>query len=166
MYQGIRGLSAAVSVLLLFSLSACMAAKPRSSAVLPSSAYFPADPTELKALQALGKAHETRMKTCAKSVSLCEDAYYGRGLIALFENRADAINIFQELHTTMPNSRYTPSTLRWLNLLQDNAPASNHNSVLFAQLRQEVLHQLLDRDELSAGRRTKEQERKVAEVAR
>ena len=65
MYQGIRGLSAAVSVLLLFSLSACMAAKPRSSAVLPSSAYFPADPTELKALQALGKAHETRMKTCA-----------------------------------------------------------------------------------------------------
>ena len=166
MHRGIRGLSVAASLLLLLGLSGCSAAKPRSSGVLPSSAYFPADPAELKTLQTLGKAHEARMKTCSKSVSLCEDAYYGRGLVALFENRADAINIFQELHTTMPNSRYTASTLRWLNLLQDNAPASSHSSMLFAQLRQEVLHQLLDRDELSAGRRTKEQERKLAEAGR
>jgi hypothetical protein len=140
--------------------------KPRSPVELPSSAYFTADPAELKTLQALGKTQEARMKTCTKSVSLCEEAYYERGLVALFENRADAINIFQELHTTMPTSRYAASTLRWLNLLQDNAPASSHSSMLFAQLRQEVLHQLLDRDELAAGRRTKEQERKLAELSR
>jgi hypothetical protein len=166
MYRYIRGLSLAASLLLLVGVSGCGTAKPRSAVVLPSSAYFTADPAELKALQALAKAHEARIKTCAKSGSLCEDAYYGRGLVALFENRADAINIFQELHTTMPNSRYTASTLRWLNLLQDNVPTSSHNSMLFAQLRQEVLHELLDRDELSAGRRTKEQERKLAEVGR
>jgi hypothetical protein len=104
------------------------------------------------------------MKSCTKTSPLCEEAYYGRGLVALFENRGDAINIFQELHTTMPNSRYTASTLRWLNLLQDTSQASSHNSVLLAQLRQEVLHSLLDRDELTAGRRTKEQERKLAEL--
>ncbi|HJR75377.1 MAG TPA: hypothetical protein VJ805_00320 [Nitrospiraceae bacterium] len=165
MYRRIRALSA-VSLVLLLSISACGTMKPRPPVVLPSSAYFTADASELKALQALGKAHEARMKTCAKSVSVCEEAYYGRGLVALFENRADAVNIFQELHTTMPNSRYTASTLRWLNLLQDNAPASNHNSMLFGQLRQEVLHGLLDRDEALAGRRTKEQERKVAELGR
>jgi hypothetical protein len=165
MSRGTWGLFVA-SLVLLLSISGCGFAKPRSIVALPSSAYFTADPAELKALQALGKAHEVRMKACTKSAPLCEEAYYGRGLVALFENRADAINIFQELHTTMPNSRYAASTLRWLNLLQDSAPASNHNTVLFAQLRQEVLHSLLDRDESSVVRRTKEQERKLAEVSR
>ena len=155
-----------VSLALLIGVSGCGIVKARTSVTLPSSAYFMADPGELKALQTLGKAHEARMKTCAKSVPLCEEAYYGRGLVALFENRADAINIFQELQTTMPNNRYAASTLRWLNLLQDSAPASTHNSVLLAQLRQEVLHSLFDRDELSAGRRTKDQERKLAELSR
>jgi hypothetical protein len=140
----------------------------RSSVVtLPSSAYFAADSAELKILQALAKTQEARMKSCAKSVTLCEEAYYGRGLVALFENRADAINVFQELHTTMPNSRYAASIQRWLNLLQDRTPASNqNNNVLLAQLRQEVLHSLMDREELSAARRTKEQERKVADLSR
>jgi len=139
----------------------------RSSVVtLPSSAYFAADSAELKILQAFAKTQEARMKSCAKSVTLCEEAYYGRGLVALFENRADAINIFQELHTTMPNSRYAASIQRWLNLLQDRTPASNQNNVLLAQLRQEVLHSLMDREELSAARRTKEQERKVADLSR
>lgn len=154
----------AVSFTLLMSVSGCGMMNARSSVTLPSSAYFMADPAELKTLQAFAKIQEGRMKACAKPLGSCEDAYYARGLVALFENRADAINIFQELHTTMPNSRYAASTVRWLNLLQDSAPVSTHNGVLFAQLRQEVLHSLLDRDELSAGRRTKEQERKLAEV--
>jgi hypothetical protein len=165
MSRGTWGLSI-VSLVFLLTVLGCGTVKTRSVVALPSSAYFVADPAELKALQALGKAHEVRMKACAKSVPLCEDAYYGRGLVALFENRADAINIFQELQTTMPNSRYAASTLRWLNLLQDSAPASSHSTVLFAQLRQEVLHSLLDRDESFAGRRTKEQDRKLAEVSR
>lgn len=165
MYRSIRGISA-VLIVLLVSISGCTTTNVGSTVTLPSSAYFTADPAELKILQALAKAQEARMKNCAKSVILCEEAYYGRGLVALFENRADAINIFQELHTTMPNSRYAASIQRWLNLLQDSAPASSHNSVLIAQLRQEVLHSLLDREELSAGRRTKEQERKIADLSR
>ena len=166
MYREIRGISA-LSIVLWASISGCTMMNTRSSVTtLPSSAYFPADPAEIRILQTLAKTQEARMKNCAKSVTICEEAYYGRGLVALFENRADAINIFQELHTTMPNNRYAASIQRWLNLLQDSAPASSHNRALFAQLRQEVLHALLDREELLAGRRTKEQERKIAELSR
>jgi hypothetical protein len=152
-------------ILLVLGLSGC-ATNIRTSVVLPSSAYFAAEPAELKQLQAIAKIQEARMKNCGKSAVLCEEAYYTRGLVALFENRADAINFFQELHTTMSNGRYAASSLRWLSLLQDNSLASKHNSMLFAQLRQEVLNGLLEREEPAISRRMKEAERKVADLGR
>jgi hypothetical protein len=84
MRWGTCGLSAVLLVLLVI-VSGCRATSTRSTVILPSSAYFNADPGELKALQALAKSHEARMKTCAKSPQLCEEAYYGRGLVALFK---------------------------------------------------------------------------------
>jgi hypothetical protein len=136
-----------------------------SSKTLPSSAFFASNQEEREALQTLSRSQELRMGSCQKSLS-CEDATYARGLFALFENRADAINIFQELRTTMPNGRYAASSTRWLFLLQDSQPVSAHQSALFTQLRQEILHSLLDQDNLVANRRLREQERRIAELSR
>ena len=91
---------------------------------------------------------------------------YLRGLVALFENREDAIHAFQELRTTVPNGRYAASSTRWLTLLQGGQPASVRHEPLFMQLRQEILHGLLDPDTLAASRKLKEQERRIAEVSR
>lgn len=103
------------------------------------------------------------MKNCHKGPA-CEDAYYTRGLVALFENRADAITIFQELHTAMPNSRYEVATTGWLNLLQDTVPSSKHHQALMVQLKEEVLHNLLERSDLTALRTVKDHDRRVAEL--
>lgn len=101
--------------------------------------YFPGDAPELTPLQAIACAQDIRLKSCHKG-SACEDAYYARGLVALFENRVDAVRLFQELHTVMPNSLYDVGAIGWLNLLQDPALSSISNRALRAQLRQEVLH--------------------------
>ncbi|MEX5217861.1 MAG: hypothetical protein NW701_08545 [Nitrospira sp.] len=156
---------AAVSIICVIGMTGCVVTKSRTSVILPSSAFFVADPGDLKTLQSVAKAQEARLKSCAKSTA-CEEAYYTRGLVALFENRADAINVFQELHTTIPNSRYATSSQRWLSLLQDTSPASSHNRALLAQLREEILHHLLEREDTAVGRRSKEQERKTAELGR
>lgn len=139
--------------------------KPGSSTTLPSSAFFPMEAGELKPLQAIAHAQDSRMKNCHKGPA-CEEAYYTRGLVALFENRADAITVFQELHTTMPNSRYDASTTGWLNLLQDTAPSSLYSKALLVQLKQEVLHNLLERSDLTTVRSVKDHDRRVAELNR
>lgn len=139
--------------------------KPGSSTTLPSSAFFPVDANELKPLQAIAHAQDVRMKNCHKG-SACEEAYYTRGLVALFENRADAITVFQELHTAMPNNRYEVATTGWLNLLQDTAPSSIHSKALMLQLKQEVLHNLLERSDLATVRSVKDHDRRVAELNR
>ena len=134
-----------------------------SSTTLPSSAFFPIEANELKSLQAIAHAQDSLLKNCHKGPA-CEDAYYTRGLVALFENRADAITVFQELHTAMPNSRYDASTTGWLNLLQDTAPTSTHHQALMVQLKQEILHNLLERPDLTAVRSVRDHDRRVAEL--
>ena len=136
-----------------------------SSATLPSSAFFPIDTGELKPLQAIAHAQDSRMKNCHKGPA-CEEAYYTRGLVALFENRADAITVFQELHTAMPNSRYDAATIGWLNLLQDPAPSSVYSKALLVQLKQEVLHNLMERADPTIVRNAKDHDRRVAELNR
>jgi hypothetical protein len=146
-------------------MEGCTIMKSGSSTTLPSSAFFTADPAEVKPLQAIAHAQDSRMKNCHKGPA-CEEAYYTRGLVALFENRADAITVFQELHTTMPNSRYEIATTGWLNLLQDTAPSSIYSKALMGQLKQEVLHNLLERSDLATVRSAKEHDRRVAELNR
>ena len=143
----------------------CTMLQPGSSTTLPSSAFFPVDVNELKPLQAIAHAQDTRMKNCHKGPA-CEEAYYARGLVALFENRADAIAVFQELHTVMPTSRYDAATIGWLNLLQDTAPSSPHSKALMVQLKQEVLHNLLERSDLTTVKSVKDHDRRVAELNR
>ncbi|MDP9131884.1 MAG: hypothetical protein M3M98_01965 [Nitrospirota bacterium] len=150
-------------VLIMSGMEGCAMIKQGSSTTLPSSAFFSVDISELKPLQAIAHVQDTRMKNCHKGPA-CEDAYYTRGLVALFENRADAITVFQELHTAMPSGRYDAAIIGWLNLLQDTAPSSIYSKALMTQLKQEVLHNLLDRPDLTAGRSVKEHDRRVAEL--
>jgi hypothetical protein len=134
-------------------------------ATLPSSAFFAADPDEQASLRALKSAHETYLLSC-REPSDCENAAYACALIALFENRADAINAFQQLHTTMPEGQHAASSTAWLSLLQDIRPASFRQSAEFLRLRQEVLRSLLDHDNLTASRGLLEYERRLAESHR
>ena len=105
------------------------------------------------------------MKACHKGPA-CEDAYYVRGLVALFENRADAITVFQELHTAMPTIRYDVATLGWLNMLQDSALSSVSSQALRAQLRQEVLHTLLGQVDMTAVRSVTAHDARMVELSR
>ena len=157
--------SFALWMLIVGGIGGCTTMPSGSTATLPSSAFFPADPTELKPLQAIAHVQDARMKNCHKGPA-CEDAYYARALVALFENRADAITVFQELHTAMPNSRYEAATTGWLNLLQDASLSSDQNKALMIQLKQEVLHNLLDRSELTTAKTVKDHDRRVAELTR
>lgn len=143
----------------------CTIMQAGSSTTLPSSAFFTVDASDLKPLQSLAQAQDARMKNCHKGLA-CEEAYYTRGLVALFENRADAITVFQELHTAMPSSRYDAATMGWLNLLQDNALSSKHSRALMIQLKQEVLHNLLERSDFTLARSAKDHDRRVAELNR
>lgn len=158
-------LSLAICALVAGVFEGCTTMKSGSSTTLPSSAFFPVDASELKPLQAIAQVQDVRIKNCHKGAA-CEDAYYTRALVALFENRADAITVFQELRTAMPNSRYEVATMGWLNLLQDASLSSNHNKALMVQLKQEVLHNLLDRSEIATARPVKDHDRRVAELAR
>ncbi len=158
-------LSLALGTLLAGGISGCTMMKTGTSTLLPSSAYFPAEAAELPPLHAIAQAQDSRLKSCHKGPA-CEDAYYARGLVALFENRADAIRLFQELHTAMPKSRYDVATSGWLNLLQDPAVSSLSSKAVRAQLRQEVLHTLLGRAELRAEGSTNEHDLRVAELSR
>src|SRR5688500_1873641 len=126
-----------LSVVLAWAIGGCTAMHKRSSVTsLPTSAFFTAEPDDLKTLHALSKAQDAQIKACHKGRE-CEDAYYVCGLVALFENRADAISAFQQLHTVMPTSRYDVATVGWLNLLQDHALASPHSRALMMQLKAE-----------------------------
>ena len=124
----------------------------------PTSPFFPADPAEVKAVQLLGQKAETQRKTCAKSGS-CEDVLYTRGLTALFESRGSAVVTFQELKAMSPRGRYAASSARWVKLLHEN-PA---DLTLLIQLREEVLHHLLWRDE-AKSQLVKDQERRINEL--
>src|SRR5688500_2291086 len=74
----------ALGSLLAGGIQGCTMMKGGSSTVLPSSAYFPADAVEFTPLQAIAHAQDTRIKSCYKGPA-CDDAYYARGLVALFE---------------------------------------------------------------------------------
>lgn len=162
--QSLPGYAAGVLLLLIIVTAGCSNVKAGQHGTLPSSAYFTAETKDLSALHSLARKQEAILKSCTKLA--CEDARYTLGLIALFENRADALNIFQQLHTITPDGLFATSSERWIQLLQGSSPAGMRTSTVFAQLRQEILHGLVDRDELTVSRRMTDQERRMAELGR
>lgn len=161
-----RLFSLCIPLVLTLAVSGCAVGNVRTPGALPSSAFFTADPADLRVLQALAQEQDQRIKHCPNPIG-CEEAYYTRGLLALFRNRADAIAAFQELRTIMPDGRHAASSTRWLYLLQESSVASIHKQSVLAQLRAEVLHGLLGRDEPAAlNARGKQPERRLAELNR
>lgn len=154
-----------LGMFIIGGMEACVLAKGGSSSTLPSSAFFISGSAEANKLHLIALTQETHMKGCHKGPA-CEDAYYIRGLVALFENRADAIAVFQELHTAMPDSRYDLATQGWLNLLQDFTLSSVSNQALRAQLRQEVLHTLFGQSDLATVRSVQAHDAPAVELAR
>lgn len=151
MHNTVSQIAALLTVCVLVTCG-CTTNRLKSPTSLPSSAYFEIDPLNLEALHTLARTQEARIRVCHTAKG-CDHAAYTRGLIALFENRADAINIFQELRTTMPDSRYTAESIRWLYLLQERFTPSSHHSALQAQLRDAVLHRLLEGKDVTLTRR-------------
>lgn len=139
-----------------------------TSVTLPSSAYFTALSAELKSLRALAQKQETVVKDCPPPAGSCDDARYTMGLVALFANRSDALNIFEGLRTTAPNSRFAAPSTRWIELLQESAPVARQDTALYALLREEVLHNLLEKEEQYMNRigKKSEPERHVTELRR
>ena len=131
------------------------------STTLPSSAFFRSDGSERTTLQAIATSQDAQMKTCHKGPA-CEDAYYIHGLVALFENRADAITVFQRLYMAMPASRYEVAAVRWLHLLQDSASVSQQG--MRVQLRQEVLSTLLTHLDRTTVRSGKQRDVRIADA--
>ncbi len=152
-----------LAVLVTGAIGGCSVMKGGSSTILPSSAFFRSDGSELTRLHAVAVSQDTQMKTCHTGAA-CETAYYVRGLIALFENRADAISVFQQLHTAMPTSRYDVAALGWLHLLQDPTLSSVSSQALRVQLRQEVLHTLLGHFDLTLARSGNDGAVRIAEL--
>jgi hypothetical protein len=149
-------------ILILVALSACVAHQG-TSVSLPSSAFFPADEKEQALLQQLKLSHRQALLACTATAA-CEDELYASALVALFENRADAVNAFQELYTTTPEGQHAASAQAWLSLLQDSHPASFRRSAQFLKLKQEVVRSLSGRDILTASQGLAEYERGTAEA--
>ncbi len=146
------------------AMGGCMSMKGGSSTTLPTSAFFQSDGSERATLRAIASAQEPVAKTCHKGPA-CEDAYYIRGLIALFENRADAITIFQQLHMAMPASRYDGAVVGWLHVLQDTASLSVSSQAIRDQLRQEVLSTLSIHSDLITARGGKDRDMHIVELS-
>lgn len=139
-----------------------------TSVTLPSSAYFSVPSTELNSLRALAQKQAAVVKDCPPPAGSCDDARYTMGLVALFANRSDALNIFEELRTTAPQSRFAAPSTRWIELLQESAPVARQETAWYALLKEEVLHNLLEKEEQSTNRigKQSEQERHVADFRR
>lgn len=152
-----------LALLITGAIGGCSVMKGGSSTALPSSAFFQSDSSELTKLHAVAVSQDAQTKTCHTGAA-CEEAYYVRGLIALFENRADAITVFQQLHTAMPTSRYDVAALGWLHLLQDPTLSSVSSQALRVQLRQEFLHTLLVHLDRTIARTGKDRDVRMAEL--
>lgn len=153
-----------VGMLIVGGIEGCALAPGGSSVTLPTSAFFLLTNAEAVQLHAIALTQEAQMKTCHKGPA-CEDAYYIRGLIALFENRADAITIFQQLHMAMPASRYDGAVVGWLHVLQDTASLSVSSQAIRDQLRQEVLSTLLIHSDLITARGGKDRDMHIVELS-
>ena len=93
---------------------------------VPSShPFFVAEPREVKSFQMLAKKQESLASKCGESNS-CEQVYFTRGLVGLYESREVAEKYFGKVVAVAPKSQLAASSKAWLELLQQ--PASGHSS--------------------------------------
>ncbi len=144
----------AMSCLLFFSGCAAWSPAPQFS-----QPYFTADPGELKSLQALAKKQELLAQKCAERNS-CEQVYYTRALVGLYESRDSASKYFEKVIAVAPKSPLASSSKLWIELIERHAapieqswlqsviaaPAISESQAILAQASSRLVRDLLDRD--------------------
>lgn len=144
----------AMSCLLFFAGCAAWSPAPQFS-----QPYFTADPGELKSLQALAKKQELLAQKCAERNS-CEQVYYTRALVGLYESRDSASKYFEKVIAVAPKSPLASSSKLWIELIERHAapieqswlqsvmaaPAISESQAILAQASSRLVRDLLDRD--------------------
>ena len=114
----------------------------------PSAPFFIADPADLKMLQTLGRKQDALAAKCGEPSS-CEQVYFTRALVALYESREAAVKSFQRVITAAPNSRLAASSALWIQLLRGGAAgfnSSDEQNATLTQVVERLVWQLLDRE--------------------
>jgi hypothetical protein len=144
----------AMSCLLFFAGCAAWSPAPQFS-----QPYFTADPGELKSLQALAKKQDLLAQKCAERNS-CEQVYYTRALVGLYESRDSASKYFEKVIAVAPKSSLASSSKLWIELIERHAapveqswlqsvmaaPAISESQAILAQASNRLVRDLLDKD--------------------
>jgi len=101
-----------------------------------SRPYFSAEPREVKLFQSFAKKQETVASKCGESNS-CDQVYFTRGLLGLYESREIAEKYFEKVVAIAPKSQLAAASKAWLALLQQ--PTPGNSSWLEAVFRAPVL---------------------------
>jgi hypothetical protein len=132
-------------VLLVGAVWGCVMISPPPP---PSAPFFVADPADLKMLQALGRKQDALAAKCGEPSS-CDQVYFTRALVALYESREAAVKSFQRVIAASPNSRLAASSALWIQLLRGGAAgfnSSDEQNATLTQVAERLVWQLLDRE--------------------
>ncbi len=134
-------------LLLLAGLQACTSPGSRTTPL------FVPDQTDAQRFQALARAQEAQLSTCAERRA-CDRAHFIRALAALYENRAVAAQHFRDVVAAAPDGPLASSSLLWLSVLKDASSNAGRTDPL-ARATEQLVRDLLDR-ELTIQQLTKE----------
>ncbi|BCA57057.1 conserved exported protein of unknown function [Nitrospira sp. KM1] len=138
------------------AISGCASWAPTPSGTSP---FFTVEPAETKAMQTMAKKQDALVAKCAERNS-CDQAYFTRALIALYESHDSAVKYFEKVIATSPRSQLAATSKMWLQLLQQYpnpterswttsvmaAPAVSDGQIVLAQASDRLVRDLLDRE--------------------
>lgn len=131
-----------------------------TTAALISQPYFKLEPKEAKTFQLLANKQEAVASKCSESNS-CEQAYFTRGLLGLYESREVAEKYFEKVVAVAPKSQLAMSSKAWIELLHQpttptpkswlqavfTAPALAEANISMALATDRLVRDLLNREE-------------------
>ncbi|MDH5580250.1 MAG: hypothetical protein OEZ09_17510 [Betaproteobacteria bacterium] len=124
-----------------------------------SQPYFVVETADAKSIHLLAKKQEGLAAHCTEHNS-CEQAYFTRALMGLYESRDTASRYFHKVIATAPKGQLAVSSKLWLQLLQHESPASERswwtsvteapaisgNQVTLGKMSDRLVRDLLDRE--------------------
>jgi hypothetical protein len=146
-------------IAMLLSLGACSSLSP---APAPSSPFFQADSEEAKYYRTAAHTQDLELARCS-AWSECDQAYFTRALIALFESREAATRYFQNVIAMSPKSHLAGSSRSWLQLLHES-PVSTMPESLMVVTTKRLVRDMLERD-FAARRELTVRDRKLEELS-
>lgn len=89
------------------------------------AALFQADASDTAILQAVHREQEILLSTCAQHQS-CDQVYFTRAMVSLFQNREEAATSFQQTIAVAPNGPFAEPSALWVRFLANRSfyPAS------------------------------------------